>query len=101
MCFSSEASFVSSSVLFVLGFIGLYINYKCDQFYLRWKRKEKEEKVVLNILLKMKEESIYWWPFLFTPILFAIQQFSEGFVWIYLNQNMNPNPPGYCFSFFA
>lgn len=96
MCFSSFASFASSAILIILGLLGLLINYKCKECYIYLRGNPSD-----NLLLKIKQDSIYWWPFLITPLLFGIQQLSEGFVWIYLNKDIDPNPPGYCFSFFA
>lgn len=97
MCFSSFASFTSAAVLWVFGFVGLWLNCYCDHYLTHWKKISSHEKIIQQIRM----ESRYWWPVLFTPILFGIQQFCEGFVWIYLNQDESAQVPGICFSFFA
>lgn len=119
MCFSFIASFSSAGVLWLIGLGGLWINYYCDYYFSLWnynysqikRNNENNEnnhessrnyEIINEILIKqMKYESKYWWFLLFTPIFFGIQQFCEGFVWIYLKQNMNAQIPGFCFSFFA
>jgi hypothetical protein len=96
MCFSSVASFTSACVLWIIGFAGLWLNFYCDHYLTSWNL-SSNEKILEQILM----ESKYWWPVLFTPIFFGIQQFCEGFVWIYLKQDESAQVPGVCFSFFA
>lgn len=62
MCFSAEASFVSAAVIGAIG---------CANF----------------LTLKLQKSLIF---IALIPIFFAIQQFSEGLVWLYIN-NGNPD----------
>lgn len=72
MCFSSNISFLSSAALTLIGIIGL---------------------------IKAKNRS--YLPFAFTPILFAMQQFSEGFVWLTQPGTFESNIAAYSFITFA
>jgi hypothetical protein len=96
MCFSSAASFTGAAVLWVIGLIGLWINYHCDYYLIVWNRSSAPK-----LRDQIRQESMNWWPVLFTPIFFGVQQFCEGFVWIYLKEDLSPQVPGFCFSFFA
>ena len=71
MCFSAPASFIASGGLVVLGGASLSVA-------------DKEDKILAAI-----------------PLLFGIQQFSEGIQWLYLKSGSSSLPAGYAFLFFA
>ena len=71
MCFSATASFIASGALVALGGAALV-------------HAKKEDKMLAII-----------------PILFGIQQFSEGIQWLYLNAGSSSLIAGYFFLFFA
>ena len=62
MCFSAEASFIAATFL---GAAGLYLGYQ------NWNK------------------STFW--LAITPLFFALQQFSEGWLWLGLNQGTYPD----------
>jgi hypothetical protein len=62
MCFSTEASFTTAFILGVTGYASLKNISSCSQFFLAA-----------------------------IPLLFAIQQLAEGFVWIQLNRQLESN----------
>jgi hypothetical protein len=62
MCFSTEASFTTALILGLTGYASLKNISSRSQFFLAA-----------------------------IPLLFAIQQLAEGFVWIQLNQQLEPN----------
>ena len=73
MCFSASASFSASAILAVAGMISL-------------KKVEKPSQL----------------PFAFVPVLFSLQQFTEGLVWIALKDHEHwKNIPIYLFLFIA
>lgn len=61
MCFSAEASFTTAAVLTTIGFAGLKINFSRSQLFLAM-----------------------------IPLLFAIQQFFEGVLWLGLESTTFP-----------
>jgi len=77
MCFSAKASFIASGTLTVMGLLCVY--------------RAKKNKALL--------------PFACTPLIFAIQQFCEGLVWIGLTKELTQYPfytiGMYGFVFFA
>lgn len=77
MCFSKEASFIASGALLVAG------------------------AVAVGIAVKRKQRPFL--PFAFIPCLFAIQQFFEGWVWIFLEQKNSQEVVIFstCYLFFA
>lgn len=75
MCFSSPVSFAAAAVLTAAGIVGVKM------------AKKKQDLVIASF-----------------PFFFAIQQLSEGFIWLYLNGTINGDLPyafGYIFNFFA
>lgn len=86
MCFSDVASFTSSAVIFLIGSITLLINYKHSLIFDRY---DSTTSIVFTPHQKelFMKDSMYWLPSLFVPILFALQQFIEGIVWVLLNNN--------------
>ncbi len=71
MCFSASASFIASGALASLGVVS-FVSAK------------KKDKILAAI-----------------PIMFSIQQFSEGVQWLYLNSGSSSSTFGYLFLFFA
>jgi len=75
MCFSANASFSAAAVLTVIGVVSIKKTNHPSQF-----------------------------AFAFIPLIFAMQQFSEGFLWLNLPEGGNPTIvkyATYCFVFFA
>jgi hypothetical protein len=74
MCFSTSASFGASAILAVAGIVSL-------------KKAEKPSQLLFALV----------------PVIFSIQQFTEGFVWIALNNHYEDwkNIPIYSFLFIA
>lgn len=71
MCFSASASFIASGALATIG-VASFVSAK------------KKDKILAVI-----------------PILFSIQQLSEGIQWLYLNSGSSSSFVGYLFLFFA
>jgi hypothetical protein len=71
MCFSASASFIAGGGLIALGGASLVIA-------------KKEDKILAAI-----------------PLLFGVQQISEGFQWLYLNKGSSSSIAAYIFLFFA
>lgn len=73
MCFSATASFTASAALTINGFVGLYFAKKINRRF-----------IPLHIMI----------------FFYAIQQFSEGMIWLHVNW-INPVVWGWIFLFFA
>ena len=107
MCFSSAASFSSSCFLYAIGTLGLFVNrgvlLKCKHWSnTLWGIVIGQGKIVgEQRVLDYVNDSRFWWLFLFTPLFFATQQLSEGFVWLRVAKTDTPSAAAYIFSFFA
>lgn len=98
MCFSAVASFVGATVIFICGAVLCLFNIKYLHF-LAYKYSHVE--VSDNLSQQLYKNAMHWWPGIITPILFAMQQCSEGFVWLAIDRGDESNIAGYIFCFFA
>lgn len=98
MCFSATASFAGAAVIGLLGGLLCYGNISYFQFL---SYKYSHLNAPEFILIKLRSDVKHWWPTVLTPLLFAAQQCSEGFVWMSINRGGNSHISGYIFCFFA
>jgi hypothetical protein len=98
MCFSAVASFVGAAVIFLCGALLCVVNVKYLQL-LAYKYSHIE--ISEHLSQQLYKNAKHWWPALLTPMLFAMQQCSEGFVWLAIDRGNEENIAGYIFCFFA
>lgn len=98
MCFSAAASFAGAAVLFCLGLVICIANKKSVELL---EYKYSHIQATQATLEDLHKNEWFWWPALTTPILFALQQASEGVVWLAIARGRDSHPSGYVFCVFA
>ena len=98
MCFSAAASFAGAAVILCIGIVICAANSK-SILLLQYKYSDIES--TQSTLEDLRRNERFWWPALLTPILFAVQQVSEGIVWLAINRGTDSHPSAYVFCVFA